>query len=129
MGIFCNQLSPADRNATLLRNSNQTYLRRVAQTKCQFSVDHCLNKRTDMILIFSLLSFSTFVVGQNKFDIDVDSAVKWSTDILRSKGNLFPAGPTLSARHTSLNALVKFHRFRCFRHFRRFLTFSSLSTE
>ena len=41
------------------------------------------------------------------FDIEVDSAVKWSTNILRSKGNHFPGGPTLSARHTSLNALVK----------------------
>ncbi len=54
-----------------------------------------------------VLSLSTVLVaGQEKFDIDVDSAVIWSTRILRSKGNLFAGGPTLSARHTSLNALV-----------------------
>ena len=58
---------------------------------------------------FVLLCLSTvLVVGQEKFDIDVDSAVIWSTHILRSKGNPFAGGPTLSARHTSLNALVTF---------------------
>ena len=57
-------------------------------------------------IILSLLPYYNAQRVQ-KFDIEVDSAVKWSTNILRSKGNHFPGGPTLSARHTSLNALVK----------------------
>ena len=57
-------------------------------------------------IILSLLPYHNAQRVQ-KFDIEVDSAVKWSTNILRSKGNHFPGGPTLSARHTSLNALVK----------------------
>ena len=57
-------------------------------------------------IILSLLPYYNAQRVQT-FDIEVDSAVKWSTNILRSKGNHFPGGPTLSARHTSLNALVK----------------------
>ena len=125
--IKAQQFSVRNRNKkNIFKKESKFYLRRSSNTKSQFSVDRSSDEPTEMFLILFLLTCSTFVVGQNKFDtearqhkldtevgqhkfdIDVDSAVKWSTDVLRSKGNLFPAGPTLSARHTSLNALVTF---------------------
>ena len=63
------------------------------------------------LVFFSLVvSLLQLIIGggcnDSKFDIDVDSAVQWSTKILRSRGNFFPGGPTLYARQTSLTALV-----------------------
>ena len=68
-----------------------------------------MNRFSSFAIVVLLTTTTTSANGQktfDDFDIDVDSAVQWSTDVLRSNGNLFPVGPTLSARQTSLNALV-----------------------